>query len=129
MRDERKIVKKLEKEEQKLGITFQRSNKRGRRIWNQYKKAILNFYASIEEKYESICPELNLLAGLRNPRRFRPKLSPVPFQRYLDLTNYENCIDNERMCVPENRPETCTDEDQLTFDKLSTGLYDLEFCS
>jgi hypothetical protein len=64
VKKERKKYLKRQRLLEKGRKSRERSAKAGRRNWNKKHKALLAFYASVEEKYKSICPDLNLYGGL-----------------------------------------------------------------
>ena len=101
MRQERKIYKRHEKENEKVETINEQDSRSERRKWNKEQKALFKFYASVEEKYKSICPDLNLYNG------------PSLFDQF-----------------PKIRPDKCKSRKaKLTFAKLSTGFYSPEFGS
>jgi len=132
MNEERKIYRQLKKKEQKLVIEAERMNTRRRREWKQNNKGLIKFYKSIEKAYNSICTDLNLMDGLTHPKKFKPNFPSIKPPRFLSLANFQDCItvtSTGIKCVPKTRPAACSSEEhQLTYKKLSTGFYDLDFC-
>jgi hypothetical protein len=135
VKKERKKYLKRQRLLEKGRKSRERSAKAGRRNWNKKHKALLAFYASVEEKYKSICPDLNLYGGLSgSDQYFYNSVGGVLPPRYVYLPDWKKCISTESIgsadCIPKNRPVGCSSKDgKLTWAKLSTGFYELSTCS
>ena len=136
VRQERRLNENHEKRLEKSKTAMERDLRSERREWNKKHEALLAFYASVEEKYKSICPDLNLYDGLLESDQFNSYGAWTPQPRYLSLPEFEKCMSSKSMgsfsvwCIPKNRPDECSSKDaKLTFAKLSTGFYSLDFCS
>jgi hypothetical protein len=132
MSEERRLARQFEKRGDQNVVNTERSNKRKRRGWENKNKNVLQFYASIEEAYKSICPDLNLERDLGSEHRYRPYFPPVLPPRTLSLPHLDDCVtlnSNNRLCVPKTRPSKCSSEEaQLTYKKLSTNFYEITAC-
>jgi len=144
VRQERKLLKQHEKRRMSENPqVFKKARSLGRRQWNEAFKAHYQFYESVEEKYKSICPDLNLTKGL-----WMPKFEDLSFKtaefyhRYEDLPEMKKCLGKKNyyadesmgsfdiICIPEDRPDTCSSMNaKLTFAKLSIPFNLRPFCS